>query len=98
MVDAATVQKGEVWWLSLALTGAGAEDKLRPCVVVQNDVENTRRDVTIVAAISSNVSRRSGPSTVLLERGSAGLADAACVDCGHIYTVSKRGWWATNCV
>jgi mRNA interferase MazF len=70
--------------------------KVRPCLVVQNDVNNQRLDDTIVAAISSNVSRAKLESTQLfISRQSpdgkpSGLLFDSAVQCENITTLDTQ--------
>jgi mRNA interferase MazF len=67
--------------------------KVRPCLVVQNDLNNRRLDDTIVAAISSNIVRGSGEPTQLVIRHAtpggqeSGLLFDSAVQCENILTV-----------
>ncbi|MGA2705648.1 MAG: type II toxin-antitoxin system PemK/MazF family toxin [Isosphaeraceae bacterium] len=83
-------RRGEVYWIDLADATGQATSKVRPCVVIQNDCDNRERAVTIVAAITSISTMESLPYAVRLKRGVAGLSGQPFVNCGHIYTVSKR--------
>ncbi len=69
--------------------------KVRPVVVVQNDIANKVRDHLIVVAISSKVPSRLVPTQYLVRRTDevarqAGLIKDSVVDCSVIYTISKR--------
>ena len=67
--------------------------KVRPCLVVQNDINNQRLDDTIVVAISSNIARGSSePTQFVLHRSThegqqSGLLFDSAVQCENILTV-----------
>ena len=82
-------QRGEVNWLNFD-PATGAEMKaVHPCVVVQNDAGNRHSDLTIVAAITSNVRAARLPVGVLVLAGTAGLTRDSVVHCGHVYSVDQ---------
>jgi mRNA interferase MazF len=64
--------------------------KVRPCVVVQNDVGNRYSPVTIVAAITGaeNVPRRY-PVDVLVSKTEGGLTKDSVVQCNLIRCVDE---------
>lgn len=82
-------QRGEVYWLDFD-PATGAEMKfLHPCVIVQNDMGNRHSDVTIVAAVTSNLRAARLPVGVLVSAGTAGLSRDSVVHCGHLYTIDQ---------
>ena len=65
-----SIRRGEVVlaWYPFH-TGAGG--KRRPCVIVQNDLDNQRLTNTIVAQITSNMGARNELTHVLVEVATA---------------------------
>lgn len=67
--------------------------KLRPCLVVQNEVDNQRLDDTIVAAISSNTARAASRVTQVIvsvgdiEGKQSGLLFDSAVQCENVLTI-----------
>jgi mRNA interferase MazF len=71
------------------------DSKLRPAVIVQNDIGNRASANLIVAAISSQLPAQALPVQYIVPEGTpvaqaAGLPRASVVDCGNIYTIFKR--------
>ncbi|MEX2317916.1 MAG: type II toxin-antitoxin system PemK/MazF family toxin [Pirellulales bacterium] len=70
--------------------------KVRPCLVVQNDVNNQRLDDTIVTAISSNVARvKTAPTQLLIvirttEGAQSGLLFDSAVQCENLMTIDTQ--------
>jgi mRNA interferase MazF len=70
--------------------------KVRPCLVVQNDVNNQQLDDTIVTAISSNVARAKTARTQLLiavqttEGAESGLLFDSAVQCENLMTIDTQ--------
>jgi mRNA interferase MazF len=86
-----TVQRGDVVLVQAPFTSrAGA--KTRPMLVVQNDRNNARMANTILVLITSNVSRASEPTQVLVdiqspEARNSGLKQTSVISCENILTV-----------
>ena len=69
--------------------------KLRPVLVVQNDVANRPRDNLMVVALSSHVPPKPLPTHFVVSADSrlakaAGLVRDSVVDCGVIHTLPKK--------
>jgi mRNA interferase MazF len=64
--------------------------KIRPCVVIQNDIGNKYSPVTIVAVITGaeNVPKLY-PGNVLVHKGEGGLSKDSVVLCNQIRTVDE---------
>jgi mRNA interferase MazF len=58
-------KRGEIYLVSFDPTVRAEIQKTRPAAILQNDIGNEHSPVTIVAALSSNPSRR-GPVGVLV--------------------------------
>lgn len=81
--------RGEVYLDSFD-PALGAEiQKTRPALIVQNDIGNQRSPLTIVAAVTSNVSRR-GPVAVLVNAPEGGLEVDSVVLLNQIRSVDRR--------
>ena len=86
-----SVQRGDVVLLRAPFASrAGA--KTRPMLVVQNDLNNTRMANTILVFITTNLSRASEPTQVLIdvttpEGQQSGLKQTSVVSCENILTV-----------
>lgn len=82
-------RRGEVYLVAFD-PALGAEiQKTRPALVLQNNIGNQHSPVTIVAAITSNVSRL-GPTSVIVHTPEAGLSVDSVVLLNQIRTIDKR--------
>jgi len=73
------------------LTRAGGRlSKIRPVVVVQNNIGNRYGQETIVAAIRDPHGGRILPIFVPLKRGIGGIEKDSLIDAGHLATVSQE--------
>jgi mRNA interferase MazF len=68
--------------------------KLRPMLVVQNDRNNARMANTILATITTNISRSAEPTQVLIDPQTpegriSGLLSRSVVSCENLLTVRQ---------
>lgn len=69
--------------------------KVRPVLVIQNDIDNARMTNTIVAMITGNIRRSGEDSQFLIDTTHAdwvasGLSVPSVVNCSNIYTIPQR--------
>lgn len=82
--------RGDVLEVDFNPARGSEPDKIRPCVVIQNDIGNQHSPVTIVAAItgSENVPRRY-PVDVPVSKTEGGLTKDSVVQCNLIRCVDE---------
>ncbi len=94
---AISVRRGDIFWVDLS-GGKGAEidHKVRPALVIQNDIGNQYSPTTIVAPLSGAVGRKTyptevklAPSDVSVTSGDSGLVKASKVKLEQIRIVDK---------
>jgi len=83
--------RGQVVLVDFPFAG-GAQSKLRPALVVQNDRDNVQLTNTIVAMISSQTRRASEATQVLIEVGTTdggqtGLRVDSVIVCANLFTL-----------
>ena len=66
------------------------QGKVRPCVVIQNDIGNTFSNTTIVAPITSKVPEKDYPTDVFATAKELCLEKEGSINCSQIATVSIR--------
>jgi mRNA interferase MazF len=84
--------RGDVVIVDFPFTGGGS--KVRPALVVQNDVDNLRLPKTIVAMISGNIKRAAEATHCLInpalpEGAASGLHGPSVVVCVNLYTMEQ---------
>lgn len=94
MSEGQPFRRGDVVLASLPFPSDTATAKVRPAVIVQNDVGNRFSPNLIVAAISSQLPSRQYPTNVIVLRNSpesqgTGLDRDSTVQAEVIFTVSK---------
>ena len=96
-MSAVAVSRGDIFWVDLSgATGSEIDHKVRPAVVIQNDIGNMYSPTTIVAPLSGNVRGKVYPievrldsSDVSVSRGDTGLQKVSKVKLEQIRTVDK---------
>ena len=79
MIDRRSFRRGDILLASMPLITNPREQKIRPVVIIQNDVGNRFSANLIVALITSRLPRRKYPTNVILQR-SSGETDGTGLD------------------
>jgi mRNA interferase MazF len=89
-----SIRRGDVVlaWFPFASAQGG---KRRPCVIVQNDVDNQKLANTVVAQITSTVQRAGDKSHLLIEVSTpggqqSGLLHDSVVSCNNLATIEQQ--------
>ena len=84
------MQRGEIWWSSLATPGGSSPGFRRPILVIQSNEFNRSRISTVVAAvITSNLALANAPGNVRIPARASGLKKVSVVNVSQIITVDK---------
>ncbi|MDD5230359.1 MAG: type II toxin-antitoxin system PemK/MazF family toxin [Candidatus Marinimicrobia bacterium] len=84
------LKRGDVYLVNLDPKIGFEMGKLRPAVIIQNNIGNQYSPVTIIAPISSvKEITKPLPVMVFLSKAMAGLDYDSYIDCGQIRTVDK---------
>ncbi len=83
------IERGDVVLADLEPVKGSEQGKLRPCLVIQNNIGNRIAPTTIIAAITSNTERQF-PFTVFVRSGGGNLPKDSLVLCNQIRTISKE--------
>ena len=81
-----TLRRGSIYWVDFEPVRESEQGKLRPALVIQNDVGNEFSSTTIVAPISSRLPARVYPFHVWLPEGI--LESPGIIMCEQIRTVA----------
>lgn len=82
------IQRGDILLTDFNPVKGSEQGKIRPAVVVQNDVGNKYSSTTIVAPITSKIPEKPYPTDVFITAEEAGLQKDGTVNCAQIATVS----------
>lgn len=85
-----SLERGDVVWVDLRGAIGAEKQKTRPCVVVQNNVGNSRSPLTVVVPITNGDTWRGYPHQVMVYAGELwdGAVDSV-IDTGHIRSIDK---------
>jgi mRNA interferase MazF len=84
------VERGEIWWASLARPRGSEPGNRRPVLVVQSDDFNRSGIVTVVvAAITSNLALALAPGNVPCRPKASGLPRPSVVNVSQLVSVSR---------
>jgi mRNA interferase MazF len=84
-----TPRRGDVYLVDFDPTRGAEIRKIRPAVIIQNDIANRWSPVTIVAAISSHYDEELYPTEVLIRRGEGGLQNDSVALLNQIRSIDK---------
>jgi len=83
-------KRGEIYLVNFDPAVGSEIKKIRPALVIQNDVANFYSPVVIVAAISSKLKSKIYPAEVLVESPLGNLKAASLVKLDQIKTIDKQ--------
>jgi mRNA interferase MazF len=83
--------RGMVFLVDLEPVVGHEQGKMRPCVVVQNDVGNRYSSTTVVVPLTDATRvKKASPIYVLVKKGDGGSTKDSYVLCDQIRTVDQR--------
>lgn len=84
------INQGDIYWVPLAVSDDVEAGPTHPHVIVQDNILNHSRIITVVVcALTSNLKRAKDPGNVLLETGEANLSKQSVVVVSKVSTVDK---------
>ena len=83
------VKWGEIYYCDLGNSKGSVQAKLRPVLIIQNNVGNRNGPTTVVAAISSVIKKMYLPTHILLD-ADCGLTERSIVMLEQIRTIDRK--------
>lgn len=86
------IRRGDIVYIDLEPIKGSETGKRRPCLVIQNDVNNEYAPTTIIAVITSRrrlEKKKKYPTHVWINKGEGGLTKDSIIQCEQIRTVDK---------
>ena len=83
------IKRGEIYWVDFEPVRGSEQGRLRPALVIQNDVGNRYSPITIVIPLTSRVSEKHYPQNVVFEAGVAGLPKNSELVANQIRAIDK---------
>jgi mRNA interferase MazF len=83
-------QRGDIFLVDFDPNIGSEIQKIRPAIIIQNDIDNKYSPVTITAAITSYKGEHLYATEILIEKGDAGLICDSVILLNQIRTVDKQ--------
>lgn len=83
-------KRGEIYFVNFGRITTAEIGKVRPALIIQNNIGNQYSPTTIVAAIHEADETKELPVCVLVKKGTDGLTKDSIIDTGHLLTVDKK--------
>jgi len=85
------ILKGDIVYVNLEPIKGSETGKIRPCLIVQNNVNNEYSPTTIIIVITSRDRlKKKYPTHVWIDKGEGGLTKDSVIQCEQIRTIDKR--------
>lgn len=85
-----TVRKGDIFYADLSPVIGSEQGGIRPVVILQNDVGNRFSQTTIVAMITSKLTKAKMPTHICINSEQYGLNKKSIILVEQIRTIDKR--------
>ena len=85
-----TVKRGDIFFAELSPVVGSEQGGIRPVLIVQNDIGNQYSPTTIVAAITSQISKAKIPTHVEITAQQSGLTRDSVVLTEQLRTIDKK--------
>jgi len=83
--------KGDVVSVDLEPIRGSETGKIRPCLIVQNNINNEHSPTTIIVVITGRDRfKKKYPAHVWTDKGEGGLTKDSVIQCEQIRTIDKR--------
>jgi mRNA interferase MazF len=83
------INRGDIFLIDLEPVKGSEQGKVRPCLIIQNNIGNKHSSTTIVSAITSK-GDDSYPFLVKIDKGTANLLKDGFIQLNQIRTISKE--------
>ena len=83
------VKRGDIVLANLEPVMGSEQGKIRPCLVVQNDVGNKFSSTTIIVPLTSTIPDKNYPTTVIVGPQESGLKEKSAILSNQIRTISR---------
>ena len=83
-------KRGEIYSVDFGKITTAEIGKVRPALIIQNNLGNQYSPTTVVAAIHEADETKNLPVCVLIKKGMSGLTKDSTIDTGHLLTIDKE--------
>ena len=85
-----SINRGEIVLVNLEPSMGSEQGKIRPCVIVQNNILNKFLPTTIITPLTSRIPDKDYPSEVVIGPEESGLKQKSSILCHQIRTISAE--------
>lgn len=83
------IKRGQIWYADLSPVKGSEQGGFRPVVIIQNDIGNAHSPTTIIANITSKMTKAKLPTHIEIARGQGRLPLDSIVLCEQLRTIDK---------
>lgn len=84
------IKRGDVLLVNFESVKGSEQGRIRPAVIVQNDIFNKYSPLTIVAPVTSKIYDKEYPTNVFIRKKEANLNNDSTILLNQIRTIDKR--------
>ena len=84
-----SIKRGDIVIVNLNPVKGSEQGKIRPAVIIQNNISNLYSPTTIIAPITSKVYNKEYPTNVFLNKKDSGLSKDSTILLNQIRTIDK---------
>ena len=84
------ISRNDIWYAGLGFKNGSIQGGTRPVYIVQNDIGNKHSPTTIVAPITSKMSKKKLPTHILIQPEESGLEKDSIILCEQLQTVNQN--------
>ena len=82
------LKRGDIVLANLEPSFGSEQGKIRPCIIIQNDIANVHSPTTIIIPMTSAISDKEYPTEAKILPGDSGLKETSMALCNQIRTIS----------
>lgn len=82
------IKRGDIVLANLEPSFGSEQGKIRPCIIVQNDIANKYSPTTIIIPTTASISDKEYPTEAIIKPEESGLKEVSVALCNQIRTIS----------
>lgn len=82
------LKRGDIVLANLEPAYGSKQGKIRPCIIIQNDIANKFSPTTIIVSFTSAIPEKEYPTVIIAEPKETGLNKTSAILCSQIRTIS----------
>jgi len=90
MITKMEIKKGDILLVNFEPVKGSEQGRIRPAIVIQNNILNKFSPLTIVAPVTSKIYEKEYPTNVFIKKEDSGLNNNSTILLNQIRTIDKR--------